>query len=54
MFVFYLQVNFIKEDGQVINFNNPKVQASLGANTFAVMGHAETKRMLPLTIVSSL
>ena len=39
------QVNFIKDDGQVIHFNNPKVQASLGANTFAVMGHAETKRM---------
>ena len=36
----------IKEDGQVIHFNNPKVQASLAANTFAVTGHAETKRML--------
>ena len=35
----------IKEDGQVIHFNNPKVQASLAANTFAVTGHAETKRM---------
>ena len=42
--LFYFQVNFIKDDGQVIHFNNPKVQASLGANTFAVMGHAETKR----------
>ena len=35
----------IKEDGQVIHFNNPKVQASLAANTFAITGHAETKRM---------
>lgn len=44
------EVNFIKEDGQVIHFNNPKVQASLGANTFAVTGHAENKQiteMLP-------
>ncbi|CAN7951173.1 unnamed protein product [Ixodes pacificus] len=40
----------IKEDGSVIHFNNPKVQASLAANTFAVTGHAETKQiteMLP-------
>ncbi|EDO45155.1 predicted protein [Nematostella vectensis] len=44
------EVNMIKEDGTVIHFNNPKVQASLGANTFAVNGHAETKsitEMLP-------
>ena len=45
----FVQVNFIKDDGQVIHFNNPKVQASLGANTFAVMGHAETKRMSLMT-----
>jgi len=38
------EVNMIKEDGQVIHFNNPKVQASLAANTFAVTGHAENKR----------
>merc|ERR1712149_88998 len=44
------EVNMIKEDGQVIHFNNPKVQASIAANTFAVTGHAETKQiteMLP-------
>ncbi|ESP05630.1 hypothetical protein LOTGIDRAFT_181421 [Lottia gigantea] len=44
------EVNMIKEDGQVIHFNNPKVQASLAANTFAVTGHAEMKQiadMLP-------
>jgi len=39
------QVNMIKGDGSVIHFNNPKVQASLSANTFAVTGHAETKRL---------
>lgn len=36
----------IKDDGQVIHFNNPKVQASLAANTFAISGHAENKRKL--------
>jgi len=35
----------IKDDGEVIHFNNPKVQASLSSNTFAVIGHAEIKRM---------
>ncbi|XP_023227517.1 transcription factor BTF3-like [Centruroides sculpturatus] len=40
----------IKEDGSVIHFNNPKVQASLAHNTFAITGHAENKQiteMLP-------
>jgi len=40
----FLKVNMIKDDGEVIHFNNPKVQASLSANTFAVSGHAEIKR----------
>ncbi|KAL0599459.1 Transcription factor BTF3-like protein 4 [Plecturocebus cupreus] len=40
------EVNMIKDDGTVIHFNNPKVQASLSANTFAITGHAEAK---PLT-----
>jgi len=50
------EVNMIKDDGEVIHFNNPKVQASLSANTFAVTGHAEIKQiteMLP-TILSQL
>jgi len=44
------EVNMIKEDGSVIHFNNPKVQASVPSNTFAVVGHAENKQiteMLP-------
>ncbi|CAK8676606.1 transcription factor BTF3 homolog 4-like [Clavelina lepadiformis] len=44
------EVNMIKDDGSVIHFNNPKVQASPSANTFAVTGHAENKQiteMLP-------
>ncbi|KAF3698700.1 Transcription factor BTF3 -like protein 4 Basic transcription factor 3-like 4 [Channa argus] len=39
------EVNMIKDDGTVIHFNNPKVQASLSANTFAIMGHAEIKQL---------
>ncbi|XP_070564074.1 transcription factor BTF3 homolog 4-like [Ptychodera flava] len=44
------EVNMIKDDGTVIHFTNPKVQASLAANTFAVSGQAENKQiteMLP-------
>lgn len=29
----------------MIHFNNPKVQASLAANTFAITGQAESKRI---------
>uniref|UniRef100_H2ZFN9 Transcription factor BTF3 n=1 Tax=Ciona savignyi TaxID=51511 RepID=H2ZFN9_CIOSA len=39
------EVNMIKDDGNVIHFNNPKVQASPSANTFAVTGHAENKHL---------
>merc|ERR1719244_1854784 len=37
------EVNMFRDDGHVVHFNNPKVQASLAANTFAITGHAETK-----------
>jgi len=42
------EVNMIKSDGKVINFNNPTVQASLGANTFAISGHSEEKHFTDL------
>ena len=42
------EVNMIKDDGTVIHFNNPKVQASLAANTFAVTGHGENKQITEL------
>ncbi len=42
------EVNMIKDDGSVVHFNNPKVQASLAANTFAVTGHAENKQITEL------
>lgn len=40
------EVNMFKDDGTIIHFNNPKVQASLAANTFAITGHAEHKRRI--------
>jgi len=42
------EVNMIKTDGKVINFNNPTVQASLTANTFAITGHSEEKHFTEL------
>ena len=38
------EVNMIKDDGKVLHFVNPKVQASLTANTFAISGQCEDKR----------
>lgn len=40
----------IRDDGNVIHFNNPKVQASLPANTFTIVGHTETKSKLSLCV----
>lgn len=40
-----LQVNMFTNQGTVIHFNNPKVQASLAANTFTITGHAENKQL---------
>merc|ERR1712080_253854 len=39
------EVNMIRDDGTVLHFNNPRVQASLAANTFAITGHAENKQL---------
>merc|ERR1712084_123220 len=39
------EVNMFKEDGSVIHFAAPKVQASVSSNTFGVTGHAENKRL---------
>uniref|UniRef100_A0A8P0NQ14 Transcription factor BTF3 n=2 Tax=Canis lupus TaxID=9612 RepID=A0A8P0NQ14_CANLF len=44
------EVNMFTNQGTVIHFNNPKVQASLAANTFTITGQAGTKQwteMLP-------
>ncbi len=50
------EVNLFKEDGKVIHFQNPKVQASLAANTYIISGPSETKALQELlpSIVSQL
>jgi nascent polypeptide-associated complex subunit beta len=50
------EVNFFKEDGKVIHFKNPKVQASIAANTYIISGPSETKPLQDLlpSIVSQL
>ncbi|CAF0890315.1 unnamed protein product [Didymodactylos carnosus] len=50
------EVNMFKDNGEVIHFSNPKVQASLSSNTFAISGQSDTKSltdMLP-SIISQL
>ncbi|KAK1336293.1 hypothetical protein QTO34_004098 [Cnephaeus nilssonii] len=39
------EVNMFTNQGTVIHFNNPKVQASLAANTFTITDHAETMQL---------
>merc|ERR1719387_639042 len=39
------EVNMFKEDGSVIHFSAPKVQAAVQSNTFVVTGHGENKRL---------
>ncbi|KAL3906442.1 MAG: hypothetical protein SGARI_004008 [Bacillariaceae sp.] len=50
------EVNLFKEDGKVIHFQNPKVQASIQANTYIISGPSETKPLQDLlpSIVSQL
>jgi len=42
------EVNLFLENGEVIHFTNPKVQASIAANTYVIIGHAETKKLQDL------
>eukprot|EP01089_Gocevia_fonbrunei_P022005 TRINITY_DN872_c0_g1_i1.p1 TRINITY_DN872_c0_g1~~TRINITY_DN872_c0_g1_i1.p1 ORF type:complete len:334 (+),score=115.22 TRINITY_DN872_c0_g1_i1:109-1110(+) len=42
------EINFFKDDGNVIHFANPKFQASGAANTYVVSGRAETKSIQEL------
>lgn len=50
------EVNFFKEDGKVVHFKNPKVQASIAANTYIISGPSDTKPLQELlpNIVSQL
>ncbi|KAI1944378.1 Nascent polypeptide-associated complex subunit beta [Ophidiomyces ophidiicola] len=42
------EVNMFKEDGNVIHFAAPKVQASVPSNTFAIYGNGEEKELTEL------
>jgi nascent polypeptide-associated complex subunit beta len=42
------EVNLFRDDGQVVHFVNPKVQASIAANTYVVSGNSETKKLQDL------
>uniref|UniRef100_A0A7S3YZ79 Nascent polypeptide-associated complex subunit beta n=1 Tax=Lotharella globosa TaxID=91324 RepID=A0A7S3YZ79_9EUKA len=42
------EVNLFKDDGTVIHFASPKVQASIAANTYVVSGNAENKKLQEL------
>jgi len=50
------EVNLFKEDGKVIHFVSPKVQAAIGANTYVISGPSEEKALQELlpSIVSQL
>jgi nascent polypeptide-associated complex subunit beta len=50
------EVNLFREDGRVVHFNSPKVQASITANTYVISGNSETKTLQELlpSIVSQL
>merc|ERR1712160_153816 len=39
------EVNMFKEDGNVLHFSAPRVQANVAANTYVVIGHAEDKKL---------
>lgn len=42
------EVNMFMANGEVIHFNNPKVQANISANTYVISGHNETKKLTDL------
>jgi nascent polypeptide-associated complex subunit beta len=48
------EVNLFKDDGKVIHFAAPKVQASIPANTYVVSGLAEEKGIVILSRAGSL
>lgn len=42
------EVNMFKDDGSVIHFSAPKVQAAINANMYVISGHAENKQLQEL------
>merc|ERR1719235_1974768 len=39
------EVNMFNEDGTVLHFSAPKIQASIAANTYVITGHGENKKL---------
>ncbi|KNC86666.1 hypothetical protein SARC_01203 [Sphaeroforma arctica JP610] len=44
----FTEVNMFKEDGTILHFDQPKVQANFPSKTFAISGKAETKQIQEL------
>ncbi|XP_029939914.1 transcription factor BTF3 homolog 4-like isoform X1 [Salarias fasciatus] len=42
------EVNMFNDDGTVIHFNYPRVQASAASKVFAITGHAELQQMIEI------
>ncbi|KAL6765922.1 NAC domain-containing protein [Haematococcus lacustris] len=42
------EVNIFKDDSEVVHFQNPKVQASIAANTYVISGPSQTKKLQDL------
>ncbi|KAG5180552.1 NAC domain-containing protein [Tribonema minus] len=42
------EVNMFQDNGEVIHFVNPKVQAAVSANTYVISGNAEIKKLQDL------
>ncbi|KAG1437147.1 hypothetical protein G6F56_013245 [Rhizopus delemar] len=42
------EVNMFKDDGKVIHFSNPRVQAAANANTYAIFGRSTEKDLAEL------
>eukprot|EP00744_Colponema_vietnamica_P004574 GILI01006802.1.p1 GENE.GILI01006802.1~~GILI01006802.1.p1 ORF type:complete len:162 (-),score=59.96 GILI01006802.1:79-564(-) len=42
------EVNLFKDDGTIIHFVNPKVQAAIASNTYVISGEAENKKLQDL------
>lgn len=39
------EVNLFKDDGTVVHFTKPKVQAEISSNTYVISGNCETKKL---------
>merc|ERR1719201_2803246 len=42
------EVNMFKDDGTILHFSAPRVQAAIASNTYVVTGHGESKQLQEL------